>query len=97
MGTIGERSRSEPGAEGGGEVILVVAWTEVPVVDLGEAVVDVVVEDMALREARRGVRGKSSRGGATRTVKKDGQLHVLSHEGRWQRYCNHRQKSAVGL
>ena len=53
VGPIGERSRSGRGAEGGGEVILVVAWTEVPVVGLGEAVVDQVVEDMALWETRR--------------------------------------------
>ena len=43
-GAIGERSRSGPGAEGGGEAILVVAWAEVPVVGFGEAVVDEVLE-----------------------------------------------------
>ena len=41
---------------------------EVPVLGLGDAVVDVVGEHM-LREARKGARGGKSRGGATRTVK----------------------------
>ena len=36
---------------------------------LGEAVADVVVEGMALLEARRGARGENARGGATRMVK----------------------------
>ena len=67
-GAIGERSRSGPGAEGGGEAILVVAWAEVPVVGFGEAVVDEVIENM-LWEARREARGEKARGGATRTVK----------------------------
>ena len=51
-GAIVERSRSGPGAEGSGEAVLVVAWVDVPVVVLGDAVVDEVVEDM-LWEVRR--------------------------------------------
>ena len=66
---MGERSRSGPGAEGGGEAVPVVARADVPVAVLGEAVVDEVVEDMALWETRRGARGEKARGGATRTVK----------------------------
>ena len=65
---IGERSRSGPGAEGGGEDVLVVDWAEVPVVGLGEAVVDAVVRGM-LWEAREGARGKKSLAGGTRSVK----------------------------
>ena len=68
VGAIGERSRSVPGAEGGGEAVLVVALVEVPVVVLGEAVVDAIVEDM-LWEARKGARGEKSRAGDTRSVK----------------------------
>ena len=67
-GAIGERSRSGPGAEGGGEAILVVSWAEVPVGAVGEAVVDEGLEVM-LWEARRAARGVKPRGGATRTVK----------------------------
>ena len=67
-GGIGERSRSGPGAEGGGEAVLVVAWADVPVVVLGDAVVDEVVEDILL-EARRGARGEKAPGRATRMVK----------------------------
>ena len=62
VGAMGERSRSGPGVEGGGEAVLVVALAEVPVLVLGDAVVDVVVEDM-LWEARKGARGETSRGG----------------------------------
>ena len=36
---------------------------------LGKAVADVVVEGMALLEARRGARGEKARGGAIQTVK----------------------------
>ena len=46
VGAMGQRSRSGPGAEGGGEAVLVVASAEVLVLVLGDAVVDVVVEDM---------------------------------------------------
>ena len=70
-GSMGERSRSGPGAEGGGEAILAVACAEVPVVVLGEVVVDEFLEDM-LWEARREARGEKARGGATRTVKGGG-------------------------
>ena len=68
VGAMGERSKSGPGAEGGGEAILVVTVAEVPVLGLGDAMVDVVGEDMLL-EARKGARGEKSRGGTTRTVK----------------------------
>ena len=68
MGPMGEKSRSGPEAEGGGESVLVVALAAVPVLFLGDAMVDEVV-DMALREARKAARGVKSRGGATRTVK----------------------------
>ena len=67
-GAMDERFRSGPGAEGRGEAVPVVAWADVPVVVLGDAVVDEVVEDM-LWEARRGARSEKARGGATRTVK----------------------------
>ena len=66
-GAIGEKSRSGPEAEGGGESVLAVASAAVPV--LGDAVVDEVVEVMSLWEARQGARGEQARGGATRTVK----------------------------
>ena len=66
---VGERSRSGRGAEGTGEAILVrVSGSEVVVLVLGNAVADVVGEDM-LREARKGARGEKSRAGATRSVK----------------------------
>ena len=68
VGAMCERSKSRPGAEGGGEAILVVTVAEAPVLGLGDAMVDVVGEDMLL-EARKGARGEISRGGATRTVK----------------------------
>ena len=73
------------------------ALAAVVVLVLGEAVADGVVEDMALREARRGVRGENSRGGATRTVKGGWSATRVVTRGRWQRYCNHIQKSAVGV
>ena len=66
---VGERSRSGRGAEGAGEVVLVrVSGPEVVVLVLGNAVADVVGEDM-LREARKGARGEKSRGRRTRSVK----------------------------
>ena len=68
VGPMGEKSRSGPEAEGGGESVLVVALSAVPVLFLGDAMVDEVV-DMAVREARKAARGVKSRGGATRTVK----------------------------
>ena len=68
VGAMGERSKSGPGAEGGGQAILVVTLSEAPVLGLRDAVVDVVGEDM-LREARKGARDEKSRGGAARTVK----------------------------
>ena len=46
-GPMGERSRGGPGAEEGGEAVLVVAWAEVPVIAFGEVVVDEFLEDMA--------------------------------------------------
>ena len=77
-GSMGERSRSGPGAEGEGEAILAVAYAEVPVVVLGEVVVDEYLEDM-LWEARREARGEKERGGATRTVKGGGlATHVVA-------------------
>ena len=60
VGGIDERSKSGPGAEGGGEVVLMVT--------LGDDVAEVLGEDM-LREARNGARGEKSRGGGTRSVK----------------------------
>ena len=69
MGGIGVRSKSGPGAEGGGEAVLVVILgAEVLVVGLGDGVVEVLEEDM-LREARNGAGGEKSRGGYTRSVK----------------------------
>ena len=67
---VGEKSRSGRGAEGAGEAVFERgAGSAVVVLILGKAVADVVVEDMALRKARKGARGGQSRGGATRTVK----------------------------
>ena len=63
VGAIGERSKSGPGAEGGGEAVLVVL-----VVGLGNWVAEVLEEDM-LREARNGARGEKLRGGRTQSVK----------------------------
>ena len=64
-----ERSRSGPGAEGGGEAVLVVTLgADVPVPGWGDEVAEVVEEDM-LREARNGASGEKSRGGYTRLVK----------------------------
>ena len=68
VGPMGEKSRSGPEAEGGGESVLVVASVAVPVFFVGDAVGNEVV-DMPLREARKAARGVKSRGGATRTVK----------------------------
>ena len=68
---MGGRSRSGPGAEGGGEAILAVACAEVPMVFLGEVVVDKFLEDM-LWETRREASGAKARGGATRTLKGGG-------------------------
>ena len=42
VGAMGDRSKSGPGAEGGGEAILVVTLEEAPVLGLGDTVVDVV-------------------------------------------------------
>ena len=67
-GPMGDESRSGPEAEGGGESVLVVALSAVPVLFLGDAMVDEVV-DMTPREARKAARGMKSRGGATRTMK----------------------------
>ena len=70
VGGIGERSKSGPGAEGGGEAVLVVILrTEVLVVGLGNGVAEVLEEDM-LREARNGARGEKLRGGHTRSEKR---------------------------
>ena len=65
---IGEKSRSGPEVEGGGNPVLVLAWAAVPVICLGDGAVDDVV-DMALQEARKAARGVKTWGGATRTVK----------------------------
>ena len=59
VGAMGERSKSGPGAEGGGKAI---------VVGLGDGVAEVPGEDM-LQEACNGARGEKSRGGCTRSVK----------------------------
>ena len=64
---VGEKSESGRGAEWASEAV---------VFFLGEAVAEVVVEDMALLEARRGARGEKVRRGAVRTVK-----------GRWSATC----------
>ena len=65
--TMGERSKSGPGAERGSEAVLEVTLAEVSVLGLGDAVVN-VVEEVMLRGARKGARGEESRVGATRTV-----------------------------
>ena len=57
-GSHGREVQKRTGAEGGGEAVLVVTLAEVPVLDLGDAVVDVVGEDMP-REARKGARGEN--------------------------------------
>ena len=68
VGAMGERSRSGPGGEGGGEAVLVMTLgAEVPELGLGDEVGE-VGEDM-LREARNGARDEKSRGGYTRSVK----------------------------
>ena len=60
VGALGERSKSGPGTEGGGEAALVVIWgAEVVVVGLGDDVAGVLEENM-LREARNGARGEQS-------------------------------------
>ena len=60
VGAMGERSKSGPGAERGGEAVLRVIWgAEVLVVGLGDGVAEVLEEDM-LQEARNGVRGGKS-------------------------------------
>ena len=53
---IGEKSRSGPEVEGGGDPVLVLTWVAVPVFCLGDGAVDDVV-DMVLREARKPARG----------------------------------------
>ena len=68
VGGIGERSRSGPGAEEGGEAVLVVILgAEVLVLGLGDGVAG--AEKDMLREAHNGARGEKSRGGDTRSVK----------------------------
>ena len=48
MGAMGERSKSGPGAEGGGEAVLVVTFgAEVLALGLGDEVAEVLEEDMA--------------------------------------------------
>ena len=69
VGGIGERSKSGPGAEGGGEAVLVVILgAEVLVVGLGDGVAEVLEKDM-LREARNEARDEKSRGRHTRSEK----------------------------
>ena len=58
VGAIGERSRSGPGAEGGGEAVFVMALADVPVFVLGDAVVDAVVEDMLRLPREQGGRNR---------------------------------------
>ena len=64
---MGEKSKSGPDVEGGGDPVLVLIWAAVPKVGLVEGAVDGVV-DMVLREARKAARGVKTRG-VTRTVK----------------------------
>ena len=69
VGGIGKRSKSGPGAEGGGEAVLeMILRAEVLVVGLGDGVAEVLEEDV-LREARNGARGEKLRGGHTRSEK----------------------------
>ena len=69
VGGIGESSKSGPGAEGGGEAVLVmILREEVLVVGLGDGIAEVLEEDM-LREARNGARSEKLRGGHTRSEK----------------------------
>ena len=66
---MGQRSKSGPGAEEGGEAVLVVIWgADVLVVGLGDGVAE-VLEEVMLREARNGARGEKSQGGYARSVK----------------------------
>ena len=44
MGAMGERSKSGPGAEGGGEAILAVTVGEAPVLVFRDAMVDVALK-----------------------------------------------------
>ena len=65
---MGEKSKSGPDVEGGGNPVLVLMWAAVPEVGLVEGAVDDAL-DMVLRDARKAARGVKTRGGVTRTVK----------------------------
>ena len=62
--SMGEKSKSGPDVEGGGDPVLVLIWAAVPEVGLVEGAVDDVV-DMVLREARKAARGVKTRGGGS--------------------------------